>query len=277
MDALSAMAHCSRRTRYSLDIKADKKITTILAKAKPGRGRADAHDSESVNWMKGPCGEARPRTVKTDTKFYKKPFSTFFHKTLAKRYGAKYHKYISAGPRSLSFASDRSGRLSWLAALWPNQTGPSWDCVAALVVMNGLFLFFLLTRRRKRGREVKRRAIDGFKLYLEIAEERTWIIWPTQSQATRQAMTVELYEPVPAFKRDGARRRETWTKQFEDLLPRERLSTAVLRHWVMRFRSGKAPSIILQDHGLNPDRQRRSGRARSVNLARWVSVSGQAE
>lgn len=230
MDALSALL-MQLGGQGILDIKADKKVTTIWQRQSPVEG-ADAQTliSELMNGRNGKLildGE-------TDTKFYK-AVSTF-HKTLAKRYGAKYHKY-NIGWAALGIVASVVLAVIVLAAPVAKSNTVVLGLFAAIVGMNGLFLF-LLPAPTKRGAEVSAE-IDGFKLYLETAEEdRINMADPVSGRAP--AMTVELYERfLPYAMALGVEK--PWTKQFETSLPREAAEYRPSYATGNAFRSGKGP------------------------------------
>lgn len=230
MDALSAML-MQLGGQGILDIKADKKVTTIWQRQSPVGG-ADAKTLIS-ELMSGRSGKL-VLDGETDTKFYK-AVSTF-HKTLAKRYGAKYHKY-NLGWAALGFIA--SVILAVVVLISPvAKSGPIViGLFVGLFLLNGLFLL-LLPAPTKRGADVNAE-IDGFKLYLETAEEdRINMADPISGRAP--AMTVELYERfLPYAMALGVEK--PWTKQFETSLPREAAEYRPSYATGNAFRSGKGP------------------------------------
>lgn len=209
MDALSSLL-MQLGTENVLDIEANKKRTKIK-QIGPDPRQKDANTL---------LEEILPRSGTldldggTDTAFHKGV--TAFHQTIAKRYGKTYYKRNVLWAMLGIFAS-----ILLAAVVVASPVAKNSPLIIALfiglVLLNILFLI-LLPAPTERGADVSAE-LEGFKLYLETAEEkRLNMADPISGQAP--PMTVELYERfLPYAMALGVEK--PWTKQFETSLPRE--------------------------------------------------------
>jgi uncharacterized membrane protein YgcG len=230
MDALSSLM-MQLGFQKVLDIEADKKRTVIRRL----KTRAPHPDGQTLldAILKG-RGDRLVLDGGTDQDFYKGV--TDFHRQLSQTYGPAYYK------RNLGWALlgvIGSVALIVLVALSPValNTPLAMGLLAALVVMNLLFAF-LLPAPTSRGADVFAE-IEGFKLYLETAEEKRLNMADPLGQRP-PAMTVELYERfLPYAMALGVEK--PWTKQFETSLPREAKAYQPTYAHGSALRSGRSP------------------------------------
>ncbi|MEM7729032.1 MAG: DUF2207 domain-containing protein, partial [Pseudomonadota bacterium] len=213
MDALSSLL-MQLGAQGVLDIEADKKRTTLRQVAPT----PDAHDARILLGSILPNGGTRVLDGGTDTGFHLGVMN--FHRLIAERYGPKYYRrnlLWAVGGVLLSAALAGIVLLSPVAKNSPLVLG----LFGALALLNIVFAI-LLPAPTKRGAQVSSE-IEGFKLYLETAEEdRLNMADPVSDhyQGRSPAMTVALYERfLPYAMALGVEK--PWTKQFEDSLPRE--------------------------------------------------------
>ena len=209
MDALSSLL-MQMGTQKILDIEANKKKTII---EQIGSNPDDTDARELLSDILPKSG----RLVLdggTDKTFYKGV--TRFHQTLSKRYGKTYYQ------RNLLWAF-LGFTLSFILAVIVIASPIAKNSPVTIMLFIGLGLLnilfaFLLPAPTERGADVSAE-IEGFKLYLETAEEkRLNMADPVSGRAP--AMTVELYERfLPYAMALGVEK--PWTKQFETSLPRE--------------------------------------------------------
>lgn len=208
MDAFSALL-MQLGAQGVLDIKADKKVTTIRRLEAPIEG--DDAKALVKSLMAGRNGTL-VLDGDTDTAFH----STLakFYRRLAKTYGPKYYRY-NLGWAALGFVV--SVILAIIVILSPvaKNSLPVLALFIGLIVINGVFVF-LLPAPTRYGAEINAE-IDGFKLYLETAEEKR-INTADPLGERPPAMTVELYERfLPYAMALGVEK--PWTKQFETSMP----------------------------------------------------------
>lgn len=210
MDAFSAML-MQLGGQGVLDIKADKKVTTIRRLSAPING-------DDAQMLVKTLMAGRDGTLvldgDTDTAFH--TALSKFHNRLAKTYGPNYFRY-NLGWAALGFAV--SVILAMIVIISPvaKNSLPVIGLFIAIFLINGVFLF-LLPAPTKRGAEISAE-IDGFKLYLETAEEKRINTADPLSERP-PAMTVELYERfLPYAMALGVEK--PWTKQFETSMPIE--------------------------------------------------------
>lgn len=209
MDALSSLL-MQMGTQKILDIEANKKKTTI-EQIGPDPQDKDARDL--LNDILPKSG----RLVldgKTNKSFYKGV--THFHQLLSKRYGKSYYKY-NLGWAMLGILASIVLAVIVVASPVAKNSPLVIGLFIALGLVNLTFLF-LLQAPTERGADISAE-IEGFKLYLETAEEkRLNMADPVSGRAP--AMTVELYERfLPYAMALGVEK--PWTKQFETSLPRQ--------------------------------------------------------
>ncbi|MGB3456340.1 MAG: DUF2207 domain-containing protein [Litorimonas sp.] len=229
MDAFSALM-MQMGAAGTLDIEADKKRTTIRQVSQHARSRDGAAFLDAVMPRRG----VLTLDGGTDTAFYSGVMD--FHRTLAERYGPKYYR------RNLLFAvMGVAASLALVAIVLAAPVAKNGGVVlwlfAGLAVLNVVFAF-LLPAPTKRGAQVSSE-IEGFKLYLETAEEkRLNMADPLSGRAP--AMTVELYERfLPYAMALGVEK--PWTKQFETSLPREAAEYRPAYAHGNAFRAGRGP------------------------------------
>lgn len=230
-DALSALV-MQLGSEGVLHVKADKKITT-LTRLKPPT-------SEDGKLLMDTLFSGRDALVmdgKTDKTLYKGAMK--FLTEISKRYGRDYYR------RNLGWAMlgiIGSALLTIIVMVSPvSKNGPVIvGLFLAIAAMNLLFLK-LLPAPTKYGAQVMSE-IEGFKLYLELAEkDRINTANPLGERAPM--MSTELYERfMPYAMALGVEK--PWTKQFETTLPREakdyKPSYASGRQ-IDRIGSGRAP------------------------------------
>ncbi|MEL6686710.1 MAG: DUF2207 domain-containing protein [Pseudomonadota bacterium] len=209
MDALSSLL-MQLGTESVLDIEANKKRTTIRQVGPVPRQR----DAKTL------LDEIMPRSGMldldggTDTAFHKGVAA--FHRTIAKRYGPTYYKRNLVWAL-LGIVVSLALAITVIAAPVAKNSVVVIGLFIALGLLNLLFAF-LLPAPTERGADVSAE-LEGFKLYLETAEEkRLNMADPVSGRAP--AMTVELYERfLPYAMALGVEK--PWTKQFKTSLPRE--------------------------------------------------------
>lgn len=238
MDALSALL-MQLGMDDVLDIKADKKKTTI--RKLPGSPRdADAKALLS-NLFKG-RGDTLVLDGGTDKKFFTAVAD--FHKTLATRYGPRYYKR-NLGWAVLGFFASAVLAVVVFVSPVAKTSLTAILLFIGLAVLNILFAVLLPAPTRygaKIGSE-----IEGFKLYLETAEEKRLNMADPQS-GRAPAMTVELYERfLPYAMALGVEK--PWTKQFETSLPREAANYRPAFASGNAFRPGKGPVDFSKSFG----------------------------
>lgn len=210
MEALSALL-MQLGTQNILEIEAGKKVTRIQRLSDQVSGA----DAKSL--MQALFPGRKDRLVldgETNNKFHKAVGE--FHQTLAKRYGPKYYKY-NLGWGFLGLALSVILVVTVIASPVAKNSPYVIGIFAVIALMNILF-FFLLPAPSRYGAQIASE-IEGFKLYLETAEEkRLNLADPGSGRAP--PMTVELYERfLPYAMALGVEK--PWTKQFETSLPRE--------------------------------------------------------
>ena len=230
MDALSSML-MQLGTQDVLDITADKKVTTIRQLQRPGSSR-DAVNL--IDTLMAGRGDTLVLDGKTDTKFYKA--ITKFHQTLAKKYGPKYYK-SNLGWAALGFIASILLAIAVVLSPVAKNSLLVLGLFVALLIMNLLFAF-LLPAPTRYGAQVSSE-IDGFKLYLETAEEKR-INTADPLGSRPPAMTTELYERfLPYAMALGVEK--PWTKQFETSLPTEAANYRPSYAHGNALRAGKSP------------------------------------
>lgn len=210
MDAFSAML-MQLGGQGVLDIKADKKVTTIRRLSAPING-------DDAQMLVKTLMAGRDGTLvldgNTDTAFH--TALSKFHSRLAKTYGPNYFRY-NLGWAALGFAVSMILAMIVIISPVAKNSLPVIGLFIAIFLINGVFLF-LLPAPTKRGAEISAE-IDGFKLYLETAEEKRINTADPLSERP-PAMTVELYERfLPYAMALGVEK--PWTKQFETSMPIE--------------------------------------------------------
>jgi uncharacterized membrane protein len=195
----------------ALDIQADKKVTTIRRLGTP----IDGDDAKTLvqSLMAGRNGTL-VLNGDTDTAFH--AALSKFHQTISKKYGPKYYRY-NLGWAVIGFLASLA--LTFLVILSPvaKNSLPVLALFIGLVGMNLLFVF-LLPAPTRYGAQISAE-IEGFKLYLETAEEKRINTADPLSERP-PAMTVELYERfLPYAMALGVEK--PWTKQFETSMPIE--------------------------------------------------------
>lgn len=209
MDALSSLL-MQMGAQKILDIEANKK-KTIIEQIGPDPDDKDARELLSDILPKSGRLVLDGKTNKT---FYKGV--SRFHQTLSKRYGKAYHRWNLVWA-FLGIAFSFILAIVVIASPIAKNSPVTILLFIGLGLLNILFAF-LLPAPTERGADVSAE-IDGFKLYLETAEEkRLNMADPVSGRAP--AMTVELYERfLPYAMALGVEK--PWTKQFETSLPRE--------------------------------------------------------
>lgn len=210
MDAFSAML-MQLGGQDVLDIQADKKVTTIRQLSAPIKG----DDAQTlVHLMLAGRGGTLVLDGGTDTAFH--TALAKFHSLIAKKYGPKYYRY-NLGWAVLGFLASLA--LTFAVVLSPvAKNSPAvLGLFIALIVINGLFVV-LLPAPTRYGAQITAE-IDGFKLYLETAEEKR-INTADPLSDRPPAMTVKLYERfLPFAMALGVEK--PWTHQFETSMPVE--------------------------------------------------------
>lgn len=230
MDALSSML-MQLGAQNVLDIKADKKVTTIRRLSAPIEG----DDAKTlVSALMAGRGGTLVMDGETDTAFH--AAISKFHQTIAKKYGPKYYR-LNLGWAALGFLASLA--LTFAVILSPvakNSIGVL-ALFIGLAAMNILFAF-LLPAPTRYGAQI-RSEIDGFKLYLETAEEKRINTADPLSERP-PAMTTELYERfLPYAMALGVEK--PWTKQFESSMPTEAANYRPSYAHGNAFRPGRGP------------------------------------
>jgi len=230
MDALSAML-MQLGAQNVLDIKADKKVTTIRRLSAPIEG----DDAKTlVTALMAGRGGTLVMDGKTDTAFHSAVSK--FHRTIAKKYGPKYYR-SNLGWAVLGFIA--SFILVGVVIASPVAKNSPFviGLFIALAAMN-IFFAFLLPAPTRYGAQISSE-IDGFKLYLETAEEKRINTADPLSERP-PAMTVELYERfLPYAMALGVEK--PWTKQFESSMPTEAANYRPSYAHGNAFRPGRGP------------------------------------
>jgi uncharacterized membrane protein len=208
MDAFSALL-MQLGGQGALDIQADKKVTTIRRLDTP----IDGEDAQLlIKLLMAGRGDTLVLDGDTDTAFH--TAISKFHQTIAKKYGPKYYRH-NLGWAALGFAVSIILALVVILSPVAKNSLPVLGLFIALVVINGVFVF-LLPAPTRYGAQISSE-IDGFKLYLETAEEKRLNTANPLSERP-PAMTVELYERfLPYAMALGVEK--PWTKQFETSMP----------------------------------------------------------
>jgi uncharacterized membrane protein YgcG len=230
IDALSAML-MQLGGQDVLDIQADKKVTTIRQLSAPIKG----DDAQTlIHLLMAKRGGTLVLDGGTDTPFF--TALTKFHGIIAKKYGPKYYRY-NLGWAALGFLASLALTAAVVLSPVAKNSVVVIGLFIALLVMNGLFLF-LLPAPTRYGAQVSSE-IDGFKLYLETAEEKR--INTADPLGTRPpAMTVKLYERfLPYAMALGVEK--PWTQQFEASLPVEAKAYRPSYAHGNAFKPGRSP------------------------------------
>ncbi|GHB02929.1 hypothetical protein GCM10009069_27120 [Algimonas arctica] len=208
MDAFSALL-MQLGGQGALDIQADKKVTTIRRLDAPIEGK----DAQMlVKLLLSGRGDTLVLDGDTDTAFH--TAIAKFHQTIAKKYGPEYYRH-NLGWAALGFVVSIILALIVILSPVAKNSLPVLGLFIALVVINGVFVF-LLPAPTRYGAQISSE-IDGFKLYLETAEEKRLNTADPLSERP-PAMTVELYERfLPYAMALGVEK--PWTKQFESSMP----------------------------------------------------------
>lgn len=214
-----------------LDIQADKKVTTIRQLSAPIKG----DDAQTlVHLLLAGRGGTLVLDGGTDTAFH--TALAKFHGIIAKKYGPKYFRY-NLGWAVIGFLASLA--LTFAVVLSPvaKNSLAVLGLFIALVVLNGLFVV-LLPAPTRYGAQISAE-IDGFKLYLETAEEKR--INTADPLGTRPpAMTVKLYERfLPYAMALGVEK--PWTRQFETSLPSEAVNYRPSYAHGNAFKPGRSP------------------------------------
>ena len=139
-----------------------------------------------------------------------------FQRQVSKAYGVPYFRW-NAKYTIIGFILSAFAIVAALSQFYGNQTHYFWAVIAALIVMNLAFLYFMPAPTRK-GQKI-RQEIAGFKLYLETAEKQKL-----------NAVEVGSDQPLPMSKDQyeaflpyaiALDVEKPWTKYFEKTLPQE--------------------------------------------------------
>ncbi|MGJ8560114.1 MAG: DUF2207 domain-containing protein [Litorimonas sp.] len=210
MDALSAML-MQLGGHGALDIQADKKVTTL-------RRLSTSIEGEDAKALVKSLMAGRDGTLvldgDTDTAFHEAILK--FHKTIGKKYGPNYYRY-NLGWAAIGFLASLALASFVIFSPVAKNSLPVLALFLGLIGMNLLFVF-LLPAPTRYGAQISSE-IDGFKLYLETAEEKR-INTADPLSDRPPAMTVDLYERfLPYAMALGVEK--PWTKQFETSMPIE--------------------------------------------------------
>lgn len=214
MDALTALM-MRLSLKNVLDIEAQKKATIITSLPQNKAQAALTKDENKFMEIFFPESHSVKITLrkKSDPDFYKRV--TKFTRYISKTYGTDYHR-SNAGWGLLGIVLSVVLVIFFFNAS-VSRTGPVITAfILAIAAMNILF-FVLLRAPTKKGAQISSE-IEGFKLYLETAEEKR-INTANPLGDTPPLMTVELYERfLPYAVALGVEK--PWTKQFETTLPK---------------------------------------------------------
>ena len=194
-----------------VDIDAGDKKKTVLT-PKPGDSRSLPAE-EALLERKLLSGGAVTLGDKYNKSFTKAYMS--FRKRISRVFGEDYFKW-NVGYTIFAVA------LSGAAIIWAIIHAPGWTpvltgLVAAIVIMNGVFMY-LMPAPTPKGQDV-RTEIEGFRLYLEKAE-KLQLNAAEVGTDTPPPMTVDRYETfLPYAIALGVEK--PWTKHFEKILPQE--------------------------------------------------------
>lgn len=250
-DALSAQL-LQMGTEGAVEIEAEKDVTTLTLTGAP-----QSRDSRKLTET---IFSGRDRVVmdgETDSALYKDV--TDFMADIGKRYGKTYYQRNLVWAFLGFFAS-----VALFIAVMVAPVAKSGLLVATmligLLILNGLFLF-LLPAPTKRGSTIHAE-IEGFKLYLETAEEdRINTGGPLSDRPP--AMTVELYERfLPYAVALGVEK--PWTTYFKTVLPKEAAAYNPPYAHGSRFTNGR---------GVPMDFGKQLGKALTVGVAAAAPVS----
>ncbi|RKQ69368.1 putative membrane protein DUF2207 [Litorimonas taeanensis] len=215
MDAMTALM-MGLSLRDVLDIKAEKKKTTIIS-APENIPQAQLL-SDETQFMKVFFPKKHPEKIvldrKTDARFYKRVIR--FKSYLRKKYSHDYHR-SNAGWGLLGIIL--SVVMVFVVLSLPvSLSGAMVGGFILLIAALNILFFILLRAPTKKGAQINSE-IDGFKLYLNTAEEKR-INTANPIGDRPPLMTVELYERfLPYAVALGVEK--PWTKQFEKTLPLE--------------------------------------------------------
>ena len=214
MTALTATV-MSLSIKGVLDIHATKKKTTLTPMlAKRDTAGLLKDERKLLDDLFGDSGKKIVMDKNTDTVFYYK--ITKFIRYIAKRYGRDYHR-SNAGWGLLGMAISLA--IIIVVLNQPvSKNGPLFLLILAAIAGMNILFFILLRAPTKKGARINAE-IEGFKLYLEMAEKDR-INTANPLGDGPPMMTVELYERfMPYAVALGVEK--PWTKQFENTLPLE--------------------------------------------------------
>ncbi len=198
-----------------LDIEAQKKKTIITSLPQNKAQAALTKDENEFMDIFFPEAQSVKITLnkKSDPDFYKRV--TKFTRYISKNYGRDYHR-ANAGWGLLGMLLSLAV-IGVFFALPVARSGPmTLALILGIAVMNIIF-FVLLRAPTQKGTQIAAE-IEGFKLYLETAEEKR-INTANPLGDVPPLMTVELYERfLPYAVALGVEK--PWTKQFETTLPK---------------------------------------------------------
>ena len=236
MDALTSTL-MSLSMKDVLDIHATKKKTTLTSMLlnRDGAGLLD-DERYLLDLFFGDSDGKIVMDKTTDTSFYRKVVK--FTRYISKNYGRDYHR-SNAGWGLLGMAISIA-IIVYVMNQPVSTNGPIFLAILAAIGLMNILFFILLRAPTKKGAQITSE-IEGFKLYLETAEEdRINTANPLGDRPPM--MSVDLYERfMPYAVALGAEK--PWTKQFETTLPLEakNYEPSYAHGSLMDGRSGGAP------------------------------------
>jgi len=160
---------------------------------------------------------------KTEMRLGKKTNMTFtnaysdFRRRVSKTYGKDYFRW-NAGFTVLGIILSIVAIGSAFTQFYGNNSDYFFIVLATLVAMNILFIF-LMPAPTKKGQKIKSE-IEGFKLYLEMAEKQQLNARKDVLSGQEPPMTKDRYEAFLPYA-VALDVEKPWTKYFEKILPEE--------------------------------------------------------
>lgn len=140
-----------------------------------------------------------------------------FRKDISKRYGKDYFRW-NGGFTVLGFLLSIVAVVVAFTQFYGNNSDYFFMTLAALVGMNFLFVF-LMPAPTQKGQKIKAE-IEGFKLYLEMAEKQQLNAREDVLSGQEPPMTKERYEAFLPYA-IALDVEKPWSKYFEKVLPQE--------------------------------------------------------
>ena len=160
---------------------------------------------------------------KTEMHLGKRPNTIFtkayldFRNRVSKKYGKDYFRW-NAGFTVFGIALSFIAIIAAFTQFYGNNADYFFIVLIALIAMNILFIF-LMPAPTQKGQKIKTE-IEGFKLYLEMAEKQQLNARKDVLSGQEPPMTKERYESFLPYA-IALDVEKPWTKYFETVLPKE--------------------------------------------------------